>query len=334
MAAANDALPEATLRKINNLVDDIKANRCRRIVLLTGAGISCASGIPDFRSAGGLYDTLRPALLTATEAERAYLAEQPTGVVEKSFFYKNQFPYLEVRRPFILGSAAGQWKPTIAHLMALMFQRKGLLRRIFDQNIDGLHRLVGLAEEGDALVEVHGSLSALECEFCKAPYPSDEFRHRVRTQIRNIYDPSDAEAPQISTNILCLSCGKAGVKPCTVLYGSTLPQRALQAMVDDFPDQVDLLIVAGTSLTVSPACNLVQRLRPATPRLIINDQPVGGSLGLMFDSAESKDIMLTGQCDDGFILLARLLGWLEEMAEVSDVLCDSSRASLLRALQT
>jgi NAD-dependent SIR2 family protein deacetylase len=316
--------------KLTKLAADIKAGTIRKVVLLTGAGISCASGIPDFRSPGGLYDTLRPNLLTASEAEKRYLAAEPTGVVEKSFFYRNQFPYLEVRRPFILGTADGLWKPTISHLMSLMFERKGLLRRVFDQNIDGLHRRIGLEEPN--LMEVHGSLSVIQCEFCKSPYPKELFCEKLKTTIRNIYDPNDPTSPSESTNINCLECGKAGVKPCTVLYGCSLPQGVMDAMGVDFPDHVDLLIIAGTSLTVSPACNLVQMVNDNTPRLLINDEIVGQHLGLRCRSVDSQDIHLAGTADAGFLRLATELGWLEEMWEMRDMLCDSSLEALRAAL--
>jgi len=82
----------------------ILSDQCRSVVILTGAGVSCASGIPDFRSPGGMYDTLRPDLITATPKQREAMRLDPTVVVEKSLFLQNAFPYLEVRRPFILGT--------------------------------------------------------------------------------------------------------------------------------------------------------------------------------------------------------------------------------------
>lgn len=71
----------------------------------------------------------------------------------------------------------------------------------------------------------------------------------------------DPEAPKISTNIFCDTCGAPGIKPKTVLYGRNLPDEYFEGTHADFPDEVDLLIVAGTSLTVGPANTIVTMVR-------------------------------------------------------------------------
>ena len=68
---------------------------------------------PDFRSPDGMYDTLRTDLITATDKQRRLMELDPTYVVEKNMFMNTAFPYLEVRRPFILGVRDRKWKPTI-----------------------------------------------------------------------------------------------------------------------------------------------------------------------------------------------------------------------------
>lgn len=78
-------------------------------------GMSVAAGIPDFRSPGGMYDTLRPELLTASAEERVAMTADPTAVVSWDLFRHNPLPYLEVRRPFILGVAEQRWKATLSH---------------------------------------------------------------------------------------------------------------------------------------------------------------------------------------------------------------------------
>ena len=74
----------------------LQSDACKNVAFLTGAGVSVAAGIPDFRSAGGMYDTLRPELLTATPAQRQMMENEPTAVVSWDLFKSNQFPYLEV----------------------------------------------------------------------------------------------------------------------------------------------------------------------------------------------------------------------------------------------
>jgi NAD-dependent SIR2 family protein deacetylase len=262
------------------------------------------------------------------------LSYNPTAVVDISLFSVNQFPYLEVRRPFILGTAEQRWKPTISHFFAEVLHKKGLLRRLYTQNIDGLDS--NLEIEDGKIIHVHGSLSKIQCEFCKDTYPAELFREEVRTKIRNIYDPSDASAPKSSSNIYCQRCSKAGVKPATVMYGSALPKAWFRNIADDFPANVDLLIIAGTSLTVAPACNLVTMVKEGTPRLLVNNDMVGLELGLDFSGSRegTVDVFLQGECDQGFLFLCRELGWLEDLFACMDRMCPASTAALRQALET
>ncbi len=246
-----------------------------------------------------------------------------------SLFSVNQFPYLEVRRPFILGTAEQQWKPTISHFFAEVLHKKGLLRRLYTQNIDGLDSSLDI-EEGK-VVHLHGTLSKVQCEFCKENYPPELFQVEVRTKIRNIYDPLDDSAPKSSSNIYCRRCSKAGVKPATVMYGSSLPKNVFRSISADFPANVDLLIIAGTSLTVSPACNLVSMVTEGTPRLLVNKDLVGEQLGLDF-SGSTLDGFFQGDCDQGFLFLCRELGWLEDLVACVDRMCPSSVAALRQTL--
>jgi NAD-dependent SIR2 family protein deacetylase len=127
----------------SSLAKFILSSECKSIGILTGAGVSVASGIPDFRSVGGMYDTLRPDLITATPAQREMMEYEPMSVVTWEMFSQNQFPYMEVRRPFILGTQKQQWKATITHrFFELLYQKtnnggNNKLTRIYTQNIDG-----------------------------------------------------------------------------------------------------------------------------------------------------------------------------------------------------
>lgn len=293
----------------------IRSDACRNVALLTGAGVSVAAGIPDFRSPTGMYATLPIDKLTASEREKALVRAEPTHVVEKSMFLANPFLYLEVRRPFILGTRERRWKATSAHRFAELLHRHGKLRRVFTQNIDGLDFQTAVPDE--RIVPVHGSIGAVACEACGRPEPLGAFCDSVRAHIKDVYGV-DASAPTESSAIRCPGCGKAALKPTTVLFGASLPERFFTTAQQDLP-ALDLLIVAGTSLVVAPANSVAAACE--CPRVIVNDEPVGAELGVECDerappTASRRDVFLRGACEDTFRALVAELGWAEELREL------------------
>lgn len=250
----------------------------------------------------------------------------PTAVVQEDMFFANPFPYLEVRRPFILGTQRQQWKATISHWFMKFLEEEKLLTRLFTQNIDGLDYHTGISP--DSVCNVHGSIGQVACEACGAAMPLDEFCDAVRANIKDIYGV-DASAPKESTPILCKRCNKPTVKPTTVLFGASLPEEFFQRLPTDLP-QADLLIVAGTSLQVSPANSVVYKVPKGCPRLIVNKEPVGAELGIDYSgSAATRDVFAGERgCDEVFLELINLLGWKDKLARVQDQLPDQCRALL------
>jgi NAD+-dependent protein deacetylase sirtuin 2 len=346
----------------------ILSDECRSIAILSGAGVSVSSGIPDFRSPGGFYSTLRPELITASPAERHLMSRDPTYVVSWQIFQHNQFPYLEVRRPFILGTQRRTWKATIAHHFAsLLHTKTNKLTRIYTQNIDGLdYQLDDIPK--DKIVAVHGSIALASCEGCGKSADMADFCQQLQTNIKDIYNlNSDSDhgngnnnsddaisvttataAPKESTPILCQHCHEPLVKPSTVLFGRNLPLEFFQRAQQDLPT-LDVLIVAGTSLVVSPANALVHQAPDTTCRVIVNREPVGRELGIEYDddivvecidaasggddhcrtSATGRDLFAQGDCDAVFLHLIQELGWMEDLWERRNDLPPSS-ADLLR----
>lgn len=297
------------------------SSECKSICILSGAGVSCASGIPDFRSPGGMYDTLKPDLITATREERALMSIDPTYVVEKNMFLGNSFPYLEVRRPFILGTESKKWKATIAHRFAeLLHVKTGKLTRVYTQNIDGLDRQCQKIPT-DKIVNVHGTLAEVACESCGAEHSFTEFCRQVRSNIKDLYGV-DSDAPATSTPIACKSCGRATVKPNTVLFGAGLPDEFTKSELD--MPSCDMLIVAGTSLVVSPANSLCYRVPDDAVRLIINREKVGQELGITYGEDEGRDFFMEGDCDEQFLQLIEALGWLGDLGDIIDDLPETS----------
>eukprot|EP00041_Stephanoeca_diplocostata_P023772 m.591408 g.591408 ORF g.591408 m.591408 type:complete len:413 (-) comp22378_c0_seq16:753-1991(-) len=273
----------------------IKSGKCKSVIVLTGAGVSTGAGIPDFRSPGGMYGTLNPSLITATEQER----------------------YLEVRRPFILGTAEHRWKATLSHWFLSFLHEEGLLTRLYTQNIDGLDYQTDIPPE--KIVPVHGSVGIVKCEHCQHEVPLADFCRDVRANIKDIYG-HDASAPAASSPIPCPACNRATLKPNTVLFGSPLPREFFSCAAADTPT-ADLLIVAGTSLVVQPANQLVQSVQDSCPRLIVNKERVGMDLGIEYDgsvAAGSRDVFAEGEADDTFMELTKLLGWEHKFDRICD----------------
>ena len=157
----------------------------------------------------------------------------------------------------------------------------------------------------------------------------NEFQQQVRSSIKNIYDMHDLEAPVDSSNIICKKCKRPGVKPATVLYGTSLSPSFFHSQQEDFPTNVDLLIIAGSSLTVHPACNLVTKVSESCSRILINREMVGSELGL----CTSRDEIVLSDCDDGFIQLATHLGWMGDLYHYADQMCENSKVKVIKAYQ-
>lgn len=308
----------ATLAKL------ILSPQCKSIAFLTGAGVSVSSGIPDFRSPGGMYDTLRPNLLTASEQERRLMQMDPTYVVSWDIFRQNAFPYLEVRRPFILGTREHQWKATIAHRFAeLLHTKTGKLTRVYTQNIDGMYAQCQEIPL-EKIVHVHGTLSQVGCEGCQTDMDFEDFCDKLKDNIKDIYNTSDGGVAKTSKPILCPNCDKALVKPKTVLFGRQLPVEFFEKRELDMPN-LDLLIIAGTSLVVSPANSLVYSVPESTIRVVVNQQPVGQDLGIEYGKNKSKrDFFAQGDCDEIFLQLIQELGWVNDIQAKKDSLPEQS----------
>ena len=311
----------------NGMADFLRSPLCRSICVLTGAGISVSSGIPDFRSAGvGLYDTIQPELLTATELEQAIIEDDPTMALDKGMFLRNPLPMLELKREFILGVQTKKWKATLAHrFVELLHTKLGKLTRLYTQNIDGLELQTSIPK--DKIVNVHGSMGAAACELCETEVDFDEFCDKISSNIKDITG-RDENAPTTSTPITCEACGNPTVKPTIVLFRGQMPQLFHRHVASDLPE-CDLLIVMGTSLQVAPANSLVYRVPPTVLRMVMNNEKVGRRLGIMYGEDSIRDVFAHGHSDETCLDLAHQMGWLPDLAEIIDELPESS-ARLLR----
>jgi len=209
-----------------------------RVVVLTGAGISTESGIPDFRGPNGVW-TRDP------EAEklsniRYYVAD--AEVRKKSWRSRLEHPAFSAR-------------PNAGHTALVELERHGKLHALITQNIDGLHLLAGNARE--RVIEVHGNLHKVVCLACGWKGPMQETLDRVR---------SGEEDPA------CRECGGI-LKPDTISFGQALVpeviERAMQAA-----DEADLMLAVGSTLQVYPVAHAVPVAKSRGARVVIvNAEP-------------------------------------------------------------
>lgn len=310
---------------IKDIATFIQSSNCKKIVVLAGAGMSVASGIPDFRSPDGLYATLQADNLTATQDQRDRIRLDPSYSLDQHLFMENPLPCLEVNREFVLGIQSRKWKATLAHrFVELLEVKTGKLCRLYTQNIDGLEDQCGLPH--DKRIAVHGSMDEASCAVCQHDMSMEEFCQKLKSQIKDITG-KDSTAPKESSPILCQRCHAPAIKPNIVLFRSSLPKEFFQKVPVDTKD-ADLLIIIGTSLGVAPANSLVWRVPRSCMRVLINREAVGWHLGLDFDE-NGRDFFAGGDCEAVVLELMDHLGWLQDLTAVINELPESS-GELLR----
>lgn len=317
-------------RTLPEVAEFILSDKCRRIVVLAGAGMSVASGIPDFRSADGLYATLPVGRLTCTtEEQRELIREDPSAALDQHLFLENPLPCLESQREFILGTHSRRWKATLAHrFVELLHHKTDKLVRLYTQNIDGLEdQCANLPPE--KVICVHGSMDRAECARCETTQNFDRFCHRVETQIKDLTQ-QDTSAPPESTPILCENCSTPSVKPAIVLFRSSLPRLFFEKVPEDVKG-VDLLLVVGTSLKVAPANSLVWRIPRSALRVLVNREMVGEHLGMVFGDEAERDVFAEGDIEPVLLDLIEELGWLEDLGNLMDGNLPESSTELLQA---
>lgn len=201
------------LARLQHLIDV-----SRRIVFFSGAGVSTESGIPDFRSAHGIYsERYRRELDPEQIVSAPFLAAEPSTFFD---FYRAKLIYPDAR-------------PNPAHLAIAQLERLGKLKGVVTQNIDGLDEMAGTTR----VAELHGTTMRNYCLGCGREYARD-------------FIVASTGIPR------CETCGEM-VRPDVVLYGEGLNDDVF-ARATRWISEADLLIVAGTSLRVYPAASLLQ----------------------------------------------------------------------------
>lgn len=206
--------------------------KSNNIVFFGGAGVSTESGIPDFRSKDGLYNQ-----------KYKY---PPETILSHTFFENNTEEFYKFYKDKM---NCLEYKPNITHKKLAILERDGKLKTIITQNIDGLHQKAGSKN----VLELHGSIYRNYCTRC----------HRLH-DAKYIFESRGLP--------ICLNSRCQGlIKPDVVLYEEMLNEKTLTLAVDAVA-KADVLIVAGTSLTVYPASGLINYFRGNYLVLINKDE--------------------------------------------------------------
>lgn len=285
-----------------------------KILVLCGAGVSVAAGIPDFRSPGtGLYDNLQRYKLPYPEAifDVEYYREKPQAFMTLA---KEIWPGLQQRtnrtnsnssnKNAATPSPPSPPSPTLTHSFLALLEQKGALLRCYTQNIDGLEVLGGVSAE--RMVECHGHFRTASCIHCGERANID----RVKEFILQQQDSATEEAPT------CEACHIGLVKPDIVFFGEQLPFRMQILLEQDLP-AADLLIILGTSLQVAPVSTIPAKVPPTCRRVLLNRELVGDfefvDNGDGDSSYETRDIFQAGDCDEIVQEICRELNWENEL---------------------
>jgi NAD-dependent deacetylase len=206
----------------------------QRIVVFTGAGISTESGIPDFRSPGGIWSRYNQDDLTF----------QKFRSHEK--YRKIYWEYDRARYPAMRDAI-----PNAAHEAITEMEQSGRLLALITQNIDGLHRKAGNSPK--RILELHGTVMEVTCLDCHTRWPREEITDRM--------DREGVQTPY------CPHCG-GPLKCATIAFGQSLPADVLENALACARD-CDLFLTIGSSLVVQPACFLPLEAKRGGARLIL-----------------------------------------------------------------
>ena len=236
----------------------------RNLVVLTGAGISTESGIPDFRSPGGLWTRYDPTKLTFDR----FCSSAET---RRQYWEMGNELYPALRDA----------QPNAAHRVLAALERRGGLRRIVTQNVDGLHQRAG--SSAGAIIEIHGTALEVGCLSCGVR------QDRGAVQARFAAGEHDLRCP----------CGGL-LKPATISFGQAMPERET-AMAFADAAAADVFLVVGSSLAVYPAADLPRiAIENGAPLVIVNREPTP------YD--EHAEVVLHGRAGPTLAAIAAQLG--------------------------
>ncbi|XP_051474513.1 NAD-dependent protein deacetylase sirtuin-1 isoform X2 [Apus apus] len=252
--------PKRKKRKDINTIDDAVRllQECKKIMVLTGAGVSVSCGIPDFRSRDGIYARLAVDFPDLPD---------PQAMFDIEYFRKDPRPFFKFAKEIY----PGQFQPSLCHKFIALMDKEGKLLRNYTQNIDTLEQVAGIQR----IIQCHGSFATASCLICKYKVDCEVVRGDIFNQIVPRCPRCPPDEPL------------AIMKPDIVFFGENLPEQFHRAMKYD-KNEVDLLIVIGSSLKVRPVALIPSSIPHEVPQILINREPLPH---LHFD------VELLGDCD-------------------------------------
>ncbi|KAK0377381.1 Sir2 family protein [Colletotrichum limetticola] len=307
LAISRELSKRAKLFRFNTVDDAVDLlQRSKNIIVLTGAGISTSLGIPDFRSKGGLYSQLEHLGLN-----------DPQEVFDISVFKHDPTIFYTVAKDIL--PSTNRFTPT--HAFISMLEKKGKLLTNYTQNIDNLEAKAGISQ--DKLIQCHGSFATATCVQCRFKCDGEEIFADVKAGkiprcprcIQNLRPNGSSKRKRStgterkrrrfssddSTSDGEYDIPSVGVmKPDITFFGEALPDEFSRRLTEHDRDKVDLVIVIGTSLKVTPVSEIVSWLPANIPQIYISRQAVNHI---------NFDIDLLGDCDVVVSELCRRAGW-------------------------
>lgn len=256
------------------------------VSFLLGAGISTSSGIPDYRTNGNFVD------------DRDNKSYPPEIAFSKEAFFLNPDLLRYLKKDMI----ANNYKPTIAHAFLGVLEKKGKLGTVFTQNIDNLE--FSFVKNKERIVQLHGSLHTIKCGNEKC----------LGSSTRQSYADG---------NIKCKMCQTGYLRPDIVLYGedlSKLNKSKINEFISDEQSK-NMLIVSGTSLKVMPAAKIGLEYPNKGMIFNINNQEIN----IPMDNDMTAHVDLLGDCDLIYLKLIYEAGWIRDLFEYFEDLCENSK---------
>ncbi len=204
---------KSRIEKLSALIKESK-----RIVFFGGAGVSTESGVKDYRSEDGLYNTVKE------------YGVSPETILSHSFMFEHSDVFYDFYYKYFL---AEKILPNAAHYALARLEEQGRISAVITQNIDGLHQAAGSKK----VFELHGTTSCHYCVRCKSNYPTEAVA------------ALKGEIPY------CEKCG-GFIRPDVVMYQESLKEKTVMGAINAI-SEADLLIIGGTSLAVYPAASYI-----------------------------------------------------------------------------